>query len=146
MMRVVYHDSKGPRRQPGFRGIAEAWWVRPDCDRPGVFPISEPLYQALVHLGLLDRLCWLPHDGILGEYEEGELLPASLWAAADLIREAADVLSSGRLEWVCSHQIAPEVVEFRLAVDAEVVRGQLRELAAFVERARRRTFAVQLWL
>ncbi len=150
-MRVVYHDSSGPLRQPGFRGNAVAWWVRPDRDRPaderhGELPIPECLYHALLHLGLVDRLSALPHAGLLGPFEEGELLPAGLHAAGRLLREAADGLPPGRLDWVCSHQLAPEPVEYRLSADAEVVRGQLRELAGFVETAGRRGFAVQLWL
>lgn len=75
-MRVVYHDSSGPLRQPGFRGNAVAWWVRPDRDRPaderhGELPIPECLYHALLHLGLVDRLSALPHAGLLGPFEEG---------------------------------------------------------------------------
>jgi len=150
-MQVVYYLSGGPRFQPGFHGSAEAWWVRPERDAPvderhAVFPISEALYQALIHLGLVDRLCSLPHEGILGAYEEGVLLPAALGAAAGLLCEAANALPPGRLEWVCSRQIAPEPVEYRLTVEAEVVREQLRALAGFFESAVRGGFAVQLWL
>jgi hypothetical protein len=119
---------------------------RPADERFGEFPIPESLYQALLHLGLVDQLGWLPHDRMLGEYEEGELLPEALEAAARLLREAADDLTTGRLEWVCAHQIAPEPVEYRLAVDAEIVRQQLRELAAIIQAAGRQGFAIHMWL
>jgi hypothetical protein len=142
-MRVVYYNASGAPIQSGFRGTAAAWSVRPVLDRAAderlaELAIAEPLYQALFNLGIVDRLATLPHSGMLGRYEEGELSPEGL--------SAADAMRAGRLEWVCGQQLVPEPVEYRLVVDAEVVRSQLRDLAAFVRTARLQALAVQLWL
>jgi hypothetical protein len=83
---------------------------------------------------------------MIGPHEEGELLPAALETAAGVLREAADALPLDRLEWVCGHQLAPELVEYRLVVEAEAVQSRLRELAGFFEEACGRGFGVQLWL
>jgi len=82
-MKIAYYDHHGPRNQPGFRGGGTAWWVRSDPERPwdehfAEFDISEQLYWAIFHLGIIDDLAELPYSGLLGAYEEGILLASAL--------------------------------------------------------------------
>lgn len=87
-MKTVYYDSNGPTNQQGFRGGGSAWWVSSEPDRPwdenfAEFALSEHLYSALFHLGVIEGLCELPHDGLLGAYEEG-----ILWTNAALLKNS----------------------------------------------------------
>ncbi len=64
------------------RGVS-AWWVRPDPDRPwdehfAELKISEQLYWALWHLGIVDDFEELPNDGWLDAYEDGILFSSGL--------------------------------------------------------------------
>jgi|GEM_PF-6613366 len=102
-MKTIYYDNDGPENQAGFRGGGSAWWVRSDPERPwdehfAVFSISEQLYWAIFHLGIIDAFYELPYDGLLGAYEEGILRSSGLGKAGELVRQKAATLIEGTYE------------------------------------------------
>jgi hypothetical protein len=150
-MKTVYYDNRGPKNQRGFRGGGSAWWVRRESDRPwdehfAEFDISEDLYWALFHLGLMDDFYGLPHDGLLGAYEEGVLRAEGLGKAAEVLLDKAQNLSSGTYEWICSEQVRPDRIEYRILVNAAALRRELIALAEFLDGAPSKGYDVQLWL
>jgi hypothetical protein len=150
-MKIIYYDKYGPANQAGFRGGGSAWWVRPDPDRPwdehfAEFDISEQLYQALFHLGIIDDFYEFPYEGLLGAYEEGILRSASLENAAELLRVRAVGPIEDKYEWRCAKQFSPQEIEYRIVVDASALKGELLALAGFLSEAASRGHDVQLWL
>jgi hypothetical protein len=150
-MKTIYYDNNGPTNQPGFRGGGSAWWVRPDPDRPwdqhfAEFSISEQLYWAIFHLGIIDDFCEQPYDGLLGAYEEGILRCSGLGNASDLLRQRAENLINGTYEWDCSKQFSPDNIEYKIRVDAATLKQELLALANFLSKAASQGFDVQLWL
>jgi hypothetical protein len=150
-MRTIYYDSNGPSNQPGFRGGGSAWWVRSDPDRPwdenfGEFNISEQLYWAIFHLGIIDDFYDLPHDGLLGAYEEGIVRSSGLGKAAELLRRKAANLIERTYEWDCTEQFSPARIEYKIQVEAATLRQELFNLAEFLTKAESEGFDVQLWL
>lgn len=150
-MKTVYYDNHGPRNQQGFRGEGSAWWVRAESDGPwderfAELDISEELYWALFHLGIIDKFCELPHDGLLGAYEEGVLRAEGLGKAAEVLLHKARNLSSGAHDWSCSELVGPDRIEYRIRVEATSLRRYLIALADFFNEASSKGFDVQLWL
>ncbi len=150
-MKTVYYNNDGPESQLGFRGGGSAWWVSSDPNRPwdehfAEFDISERLYWAIFHLGVIDDFAELPYDGLLGSYEEGILKSSGLENARELLRQKADALTDGTYEWDCAKQFSPDMVEFKIRVDAATLKQELLALAAFLNEAASRGFDVQLWL
>jgi hypothetical protein len=150
-VKTVYYDSNGPTNQQGFRGGGSAWWVSSEPDRPwdenfAEFALSEHLYSALFHLGVMEDLCELPHDGLLGAYEEGILRSSGLRKATELLNQRAQDLSPGPYEWDCSKQFSPEKIEYKIIVDSASLKRELIALADFLETTADRGFDVQLWL
>ncbi len=150
-MKTVYYDKNGPENQRGFRGGGSAWWVRSEPDRPwdehfAEFSISEHLYWALFHLGIIDDFYELPYEGLLGAYEEGILASSGLSNASELLRQKAQGIPAGTYEWLCSEQVSPDKIEYKILVDASVLTQDLLALADFVREAASHGFDVQLWL
>jgi hypothetical protein len=150
-MKTVYYDNNGPRNQQGFRGGGAAWWIRSEPERPwdehlAEFRISEHLYWALFHLGIIDDFYKLPYEGLLGAYEEGILRSSGLGSASELLRQRAQNLSPGTYEWGCSKQLSPDTIEYKILVDASALQEDLLALAAFLGEAASHGFDVQLWL
>jgi hypothetical protein len=150
-MKTIYYDSNGPGNQPGFRGGGTGWWVSSDRNRPwdehfGEFDISEPLYWAIFHLGLIDDFAELPYDGLLGSYEEGILKSSGLGNAVELLRQKAESLTESTYEWTCSKQFSPNKIEYKIRVDAATLKQELLALADFLSRAASHDYDVQLWL
>lgn len=147
----IYYDPGGPELQRGFRCIAEAWWVDPRSDRPwdehfGLLSIPEPLYQALFCLKIVDDLAALPHEFILGAYEEGILRNDGLPEASTILRSAAQDLDE-TYDWlVATTWEGSDEISFRISVDGPELREGLVGLAAFMEEGARRGYDVQLWL
>ncbi len=114
--KTIYYDENGPEIQPGFRGFGRAWWARSGTDSEwdehfGEFKISEQLYWSLFHLGIVDALEELPHDWLIGAYEEGILLASGLNRASEILREQAHDLAATRYEWDCLQQFSPEKIQ-----------------------------------
>lgn len=150
-MKTIYYDVNGPEHQPGFRGGGSAWWVRPEPDRPwedhfAEFSISEQLYWALFHLGIIDDFCGLPYDGLLGAYEEGILRSSGLGQASELLRQRAENLAESTYEWGCAKQFSPEKIDYKIQVQAVALKEELLALADYLDAAASRDFDVQLWL
>jgi hypothetical protein len=150
-VKTVYYDNHGPENQPGFRNGGTAWWVRSEPDRLwdehfAEFPISEPLYWALFHLGIIDDFYQLPYEGLLGAYEEGILRSSGLSSAYELLRQRAQHLSPGTYEWLCSTQMSADKIQYKIRVTASALKGDLLALADFFKGAAGRGFDVQLWL
>jgi hypothetical protein len=150
-MKIVYYDNNGPRNQRGFLGGGSAWSVSPEPDRPwdehfAEFDISEHLYWALFYLGIIDDFCELPHDWLLGAYEEGTLKSAGLAQASEILRARAENLVESTYEWSCSEQLSPNEMEFKIQVDSGILRHELLALADFLDGAASRGLDVQLWL
>jgi hypothetical protein len=150
-MKTIYYDSNGPGNQPGFRGGGSAWWVTSNPDRPwdehfGEFDISEPLYWALFHLGIIDDFAELPYDGLLGSHEEGILKSSGLQSAVELLRRKAESLTESTYEWGCTKQFSPERIEYKIRVDAAKLKQELLALEDFLTEAASQGLDVQLWL
>jgi hypothetical protein len=150
-MKTIYYDNNGARNQPGFRGGGSAWWVSSDPDRPwdehlAEFDISEQLYWAIFHLGIIDDLAELPYHGLLGSYEEGILGSSGPGNAAELLRGKAENLMEGTYEWDCAKQFSPDAITYKLRVDAATLQQELLALADFLYQAASCGFDVQLWL
>lgn len=150
-MKTIYHDNNGPRNQPGFRGGGSAWWVSSDPDRPwdehfAEFSISEGLYWAMFHLGIIDDFGELPYDGLLGAYEEGILRSSGLGNASELLHERAANLMDGTYEWTCSKQFSPDKIEYKIRIDAATLKQELLALTDFLSKAASHGYDVQLWL
>ncbi len=150
-MKTIYHDNNGPSNQPGFRGGGTGWWVSSDPDRPwdehfAEFSISEQLYWAIFHLGIIDDFGELPYDGLLGSYEEGILRSAGLGNAVELLRHKAEGLTESAYEWGCAKQFSPDKIEYKIRVDAATLKKELLALADFLSNAASQGFDVQLWL
>jgi hypothetical protein len=150
-MKTIYYDNNGPGNQPGFRGGGSAWWVSSDPDRPwdehfAEFVISEPLYWAIFHLGIIDDFAELPHDGLLGSYEEGILKSSGLENAVELLRQKAEGLTESTYEWGCAKQFIPDKIEYKIRVDSAKLKQELLDLADFLSTAASQGFDVQLWL
>jgi hypothetical protein len=150
-VKIVYYDDDGPKNQMGFRGGGSAWWVRSEPDRPwderfAELDISEHLYVAFFKLGIMDDFYELPHDGLMGPYEEGSLLSAGLGRAADILRQRARDLSPGIYEWSCGEQVKPDKIEYRIRGDGLALKQEILALADFLEAAVARGYNVQLWL
>jgi hypothetical protein len=150
-MKTIYYDNNGPGNQPGFRGGGTAWWVSSDPDRPwdehfAEFDISEQLYWAIFHLGIIDDFGELPYDGLLGSYEEGILKSSGLGNASDLLRQKAENLVDGTYDWGCAKQFSPDKIEYKIRVDAATLKQELLALADFLSKAASHDYDVQLWL
>jgi hypothetical protein len=150
-MKTIYYDNNGPRSQPAFRGGGSAWWVSSDPDRPwddnfAEFDISEQLYWAIFHLGIIDDLAELPYDGLLGSYEEGILKSSGLEDAGELLRRRAESLTESIYEWDCAKQLGPDRIDYKVRVDAAALKQELFALADFLSQAASRGLDVQLWL
>lgn len=145
MGRVVYYDETDPGLQMGFRCVAAAWWVVPgevaECLRS--MRITEPLYWALHHLGIVDALYELPITGIIGPYEEGIVLNEGLPRFARMLRDQADRLEPA-YDWLCAG--GSEGVSYRIKADRPTLRSAMLELTTFVEEAAQCGHDVQLWL
>lgn len=150
MTKTVYYDQRGPRRQRGFRGFARARWVdapRAKPEQRGVeLPIPEQLYWALFELGLAEQLARLPAEGELEPYDESTILPEGLHEACDLLSERARTLAQQRYDWLCTRELRPEHVEYRISVDAPQLASELRALSSFLAGAGESGYAVQLAL
>jgi len=149
--KTIYYDEHGPEIQYGFRNGSRAWWVRLDPDSEwgehlGEFEISEHLYWSLFHLGMIDALEELPHDGLMGAYKESILLLSSLDRASEILREHADNLAETRYEWDCLHQFRPEKIQYKIVVEATRLKRELLALADFMDRGASLGYNVQLWL
>jgi hypothetical protein len=147
----VYYEQNGPPLQPGFRGGGRAWLVRPEPNRPwdehfGEFEITEQLYWSLFNLSIIDALEQLPHDGLMGAYEEGVLLASSLNRASEILRERATNLGATDYEWDCGTQIKPVKVQYKIIVEPARLKEELLSLADFVDTAASQGYNVQLWL
>ena len=152
-MKIVYYDHSGPEHQVGFRGGGSAWRIsaEPDSERPwnehfAEFSISERLYWSLFHLGIIDDFCKLPHYGLLGGHEEGILRSSGLANASELLRQRAENLIEGEYEWNCGKQFNPDQVEYKILVDAGVLRDELIAFADFLSESASQGLDVQLWL
>jgi hypothetical protein len=150
-MKTIYYDSNGPGNQPGFRGGGTAWWVSSDPDRPwdqhfAEFDISEQLYWAIFHLGIIDDFGELPYDGLLGAYEEGILRSAGLENAVELLHHKAEGLTESAYEWDCAKQFSPDKIVYKILVDSATLKQQLLALAHFMSKAASYGYGVQLWL
>jgi hypothetical protein len=150
-MKTVYYDKNGPPNQVGFRGGGSAWHVSPEPDRPwdehfAELDVSEQLYQALFHLGIIDDFYELPNHGLLGAYEEGILRSSGLKKAAELLCRRAEGLVEDRYEWPCAKQFSPEEIEFKIIVDSGELKAELLALADFFVAAASSGYDVQLWL
>jgi hypothetical protein len=152
VMKIIYYNSDGPRSQRGFRGFGEALLVEHDPNRPwdenhGVFPISEHLYWSLFHLGIIEDLAELPHEGLLGGHEEGILFNSGLIQASKLLHSYAQTVASNeRYDWRCAQEVWPDKIEYRIIVDGERLRQELIGLADFLREGATRGLDVQLWL
>jgi len=136
-MKTIYYDNDGPENQAGFRGGGSAWWVRSDPERSwdehfAVFSISEQLYWAIFHLGIIDAFYELPYDGLLGAYEEGILRSSGLGKAGELVRQKAATLIEGTYEWDCAKQFSPDRIDYKVRVDAATLKQELLALADFL--------------
>ncbi len=150
-MKTIYYDNNGPGNQPGFRGGGSAWWVSSDPDRPwdehfAEFSISEQLYWAIFHLGIMDDFYELPSHGLLGAYEEGILRSSGLGNASELLLQRAAGLIDGSYEWTCSKQLSPDRIDYKIRVDAATLKQELLALADFLRKAASNGYDVQLWL
>lgn len=150
-MDVIYYDLANPKSLGAVRGTTRAWWIRQRHDRPwderfGEFDIEAPLFQALFHLELVDRLLELPHEGLLGAYEEGALLREGLERAAEILEDQARGLGANTYDWLIARQVQPERIEYRIRVEAETLRRQLEQLARFLREGAHQGYDVQLWL
>ncbi len=147
---IIYYDPQDTERQhSSYRG-GEAWWVTPGEHRPvnenfGKLELSPVVYQALLQ-GPLEQFQELPHEGILGDYEEGSLLPDTLADAARILRAAADSLGPEEEDVVCAYQVSPGNIDYRMKLPPEEVRSGFRELAGFMDGAREKGCGVQLCL
>jgi hypothetical protein len=150
MTKTVYYDQRGPRRQHGFRGFASARWIDAPRSRAASvgaeLPIPEQLYWALFELGLADQLARLPAEGELDPYDESTLYPEALSKACHLLSERAQTLAQQRYDWLCSRQLRPEHVEYRISVNAPQLASELRSLSSFLGNASKSGYAVQLAL
>ena len=151
-MKIIYYNSEGPRYQDGFRGFGEAWLVKVNDpnrswdENHGVFPISEHLYWSLFHLDIIEDLHEVPHEWLLGTYEEGILLNCGLIQASELLHKYAQMVSGKQYNWLCTQQIRPARIDYRIIVDGERLREELIGLAGFLREGAARGFDVQLWL
>jgi hypothetical protein len=145
---VIYYNSESD--SDDFRDSV-AWWVIPDMTRPadehfGELHISKHLYEALFSLGIIYSLQKLPHELILGDYEEGILIGSGVVDAVEILRDKASSLPQSTYDWHCGEQIKPERIEYRIKVDAVVLKQELIMLADFLSEAASNNYAVQLWL
>ena len=151
MERIIYYDPNGPRDQKGFRGSSEAWWVgqnpyRSWDERFGTFDLSEALYWSLFKFDIVEEILDLPHQFILGAYEEGILLNRALADASSILRKHADALESN-YEWQFSGgKEGRDDLIYRILVDSRKLREELIALAEFLEEGAQRGYDVQLWL
>mgnify|MGYP001556514465 CR=1 FL=1 len=142
-MRTIYFDKEGPRRQPGFRGFGAARRLRA---RDELHPIREELYWALFELGLANDFARLSASCDLEPYCEGTLQPEDAERAASLLEERAQSLAQQRYDWLCSRQLRPDHVEYRISVDAPELASELESLSRFFTSASAAGDAVQLAL
>jgi len=147
---IIYYDPQDTgRHHSSFRG-GTACWVLVGEDRPvgenfGELPLSPAVYQALLR-GPLEEFYDLPHDGMLGDYEEGTLLPDALTDAARVLRTAADSIGPNEEEVICAYNAHPGNIDYRMKLPPEEVRSGFRELAGFMEGAREKGYGVELCL
>lgn len=151
MTEVIYYDPFiDGTEQSNFRD-GEAWLVNPDPASPadenfGILKISASTYEGLFFLGIIEQLQALPHDYLLGAYEEGILYPEALPRAADILERTADSIGNELRDVLCLTQTQPKRVEYRMKIQPGHLREGLRELAMFCRGASLKGYGVQLWL
>ena len=148
---VVYFDPSAEPMPHIFRG-GSACFVGPDdseqteqCD----LDISPFAYYGMLDLGIIDKLEELPHQFILGTYEEGILWPDTLLPAAGILDNAASTLGNKSLDIRCFNwynQGMPHSVQYRIKIPREILRKELTALASHFRKAEKKGYGVQLFL
>lgn len=149
--KIIYFDPIGTRRQDGFRGPTEVRWISKDRDgtwngNVAAFALSEPLYQALFFLNIVQRLEELPHEFLLSDYEEGILLNTGLLAAVQLLRAVAEELAESYDRQVSTCIYEGVQTSYRIVAEGGMLRGEMIGLAGFLEEAHRRGLDVEFFL
>ncbi|MFC1833591.1 hypothetical protein ACFL2Q_02510 [Thermodesulfobacteriota bacterium] len=150
-MKTVYYNPEGPRIQEGFGGGGSAWWVSPEPDSPWderfrELQISEQLFWAMWHLGVIEGFSGLPSEGPVDHYEEGILLTSGLPQASEILLQRAQNISEGIYEWRCGSRVSPPRIEYKVRVKSDQVKRDLIALAEFLLGAASRGYDVQFWL
>lgn len=148
--KVYYDPELDDEVQDDFE-VGEAVMVNPDPpslvdENFGTLRISPYTYQGLFEFSIIYMLAKLPNDGWLGQSECGILYPQGLLQAADILECAAKKIDDHVRDVLCSTQISPKQIQYRMKLQPEEVRKGLGELAAFCRSAAEKGYAVQLCL